>query len=99
MKRFTEFFKNDFLILEQIEFLDRTLFSKIISEEIAPSEAEVADLDIELSYRLNTLIDTIKSRVPGASLKLESIILIDETRVRLVLQINGKIAEDYYFNL
>jgi hypothetical protein len=32
MKRFTEFFKNDFLILEQIEFLDRTLFSKIISE-------------------------------------------------------------------
>ena len=57
------------------------------------------DLDIELSYRLNTLIDTIKSRVPGASLKLESITLIDETRVRLVLQINGKIAEDYYFNL
>ena len=49
MKRFTEFFKNDFLILEQIEFLDRTLFSKIISEQLAPSEAEIADLDIELS--------------------------------------------------
>jgi hypothetical protein len=49
MKRFTDFFKNDFLILEQIEFLDRTLFSKIISEELAPSEAEIADLDIELS--------------------------------------------------
>lgn len=49
MKRFVEFFKNDFLILEQIEYLDRTLFSKIISEELAPSEAEIADLDIELS--------------------------------------------------
>lgn len=49
MKRFTEFFKNDFLILEQIEFLDRTLFSKIISEQLAPSEAEITDLDIELS--------------------------------------------------
>ena len=49
MKRFTDFFKNDFLILEQIEFLDRTLFSKIISEELAPTETEVADLDIELS--------------------------------------------------
>jgi hypothetical protein len=49
MKRFTDFFKNDFLILEQIEFLDRTLFSKIISEELAPSETEIADLDIELS--------------------------------------------------
>lgn len=49
MKRFTDFFKNDFLILEQIEFLDRTLFSKIISEELAPSETEITDLDIELS--------------------------------------------------
>ena len=49
MKRFTDFFKNDFLILEQIEFLDRTLFSKIISEESAPTETEIADLDIELS--------------------------------------------------
>ncbi len=57
------------------------------------------DLEIELSYRLNTLIDTIKSRVPSASLKIDSITLIDETRVRLVLQINGRLAEDYYFDL
>ena len=57
------------------------------------------DLESELVYRLNSLIDTIKARVPAASLKLESITLIDETRVRLVLQINGRLAEDYYFNI
>lgn len=49
MKRFTEFFKNDFLLIEQIEYLDRTLFSKIISEQLAPSEEDITNLDIQLS--------------------------------------------------
>ena len=57
------------------------------------------DLDIEITYRLNSLIDLIKSRVPGIPLKIETISLIDETRVRLVLQINGRLAEDYYIDL
>lgn len=57
------------------------------------------DLEIELSYRLNSLIDMVKARVPNASLKIESITLIDETKVKLVLQINGRLAEDYYFDL
>ena len=49
MKKFTEFFKNDYLIIEQINYLDKTLFSKIISEELAPSEEDITNLDIELS--------------------------------------------------
>ena len=57
------------------------------------------ELDVEVSYRLNSLIDTIKSRVPGIPINIESIILIDETRVKLVLQVNGKLAEDYYIDL
>ena len=57
------------------------------------------ELDAEINYRLNALIDTIKSRVIGVPISIESIILIDETRVKLVLQINGKIAEDYYIDL
>ena len=57
------------------------------------------ELDVEISYRLNTLIDTIKSKVRNVPLSIESITLIDETRVKLVLQVNGKLAEDYYIDL
>lgn len=49
MKRFTDFFKKDFLVLESLEYTDRTLFKRIINEELTPSEADLADLDIELS--------------------------------------------------
>lgn len=49
MERFTEFFKQSFLLVESIEYTDRTLFRRIISEELTPSEKELADLDIELS--------------------------------------------------
>lgn len=49
MKSFTNFFKTDFLVLESLEYTDRTLFRRIINEELTPSETELADLDIELS--------------------------------------------------
>lgn len=49
MKSFTEFFNNSFLVLESIEYTDRTLFRKIINEELTPTEDEVTKLDIELS--------------------------------------------------
>ena len=56
------------------------------------------DLEIELSYRFNSLIDLIKSRV-RVPLSIESMTLIDETRVKLILRIDGRLAEDYYINL
>jgi RNA polymerase sigma factor (sigma-70 family) len=49
MERFTEFFNKEFLALEAIEYTDRTLFKRIISEELTPSEEDLANLDIELS--------------------------------------------------
>lgn len=57
------------------------------------------ELSGEISYRLNSLVDKIKSRVSGISLSIESIFLIDEETVKLVLQINGKLSEGYYINL
>lgn len=57
------------------------------------------ELSREISYRLNSLVDKIKSRVSGISLSVESIFLIDEETVKLVLQINGKLSEGYYINL
>lgn len=56
------------------------------------------DLESELIYRFNSLIDLIKTRV-RVPLSLESMTLIDETRVKLVLQIDGRLAEDYYIDL
>lgn len=56
------------------------------------------DLELELSYRFNSLIDLIKSRV-RVPLSIESMTLIDETRVKLILRIDGRLAEDYYINL
>lgn len=49
MERFTEFFKREYLTLESIEYLDKTLFRRIINEEFNATEQELADLDIELS--------------------------------------------------
>ena len=49
MDRFTKFFKKEFLALESLEYTDRTLFSRIISEELTPSDEEIAKLDIELN--------------------------------------------------
>lgn len=49
MKRFTEFFKEEYLVLESIEYVDRTLFTRIINEEFASDENELAKLDVELS--------------------------------------------------
>ena len=57
------------------------------------------ELENEIVYRLKSLIDTIKSQVPDVGLKIESITLINEEKVRLVLQINGKVAEEYYISL
>jgi RNA polymerase sigma factor (sigma-70 family) len=49
MLSFTKFFKETFLTVESILYTDRTLFSKIINEELTPSEAEISQLDIDLS--------------------------------------------------
>lgn len=49
MKLFTEFFKDDYLVLEGIEYLDKTLFRRIINEELTPTEDDLTKLDIELS--------------------------------------------------
>lgn len=49
MKKFTDFFKEEYLVLESIEYTDRTLFTRIINEEFASSEDELAKMDIELS--------------------------------------------------
>ena len=46
---FTEFFKKNYLIIEAIEYTDKTLFRRIVNEEFTPTEKELADLDIELS--------------------------------------------------
>ena len=49
MKSFTNFFKQNFLVFESIAYTDRTLFSRIVNEELTPSPEELANLDIELS--------------------------------------------------
>jgi len=49
MKKFTDFFKEEYLVLESIEYTDRTLFTRIINEEFASDEKELAKLDVELS--------------------------------------------------
>jgi RNA polymerase sigma factor (sigma-70 family) len=49
MKRFGEFFNETFLFLEDIEYTDKTLFTRIINEDITPSEDELTNFDIELS--------------------------------------------------
>lgn len=46
---FTEFLKNNYLIIEAIEYTDKTLFSRIVNEEFTPTEDELTKLDIELS--------------------------------------------------
>ena len=46
---FTEFLKQNYLILECLEYTDKTLFTKIINEELKPTDEELAQLDIELS--------------------------------------------------
>ena len=56
-------------------------------------------LEEEIVYRVDSLIDTIKSRLSGVSIAKESISLIDETKVKLVLRINGKLSDEYYINL
>ena len=35
--------------MESLEYLDRTLFTRIINEEFTPTEQELTDLDVELS--------------------------------------------------
>ena len=64
-------------------------FTNVMKDELKP----------EISYRLTSLIDTIKRRVPGVPISIESIVFIDETRVRLILQVDGKLAEEYYIDL
>lgn len=49
MKSFSEFFTQRYVVLESLEYLDKTLFRRIINEELTPSEEDVAKLDIELS--------------------------------------------------
>lgn len=56
-------------------------------------------LEEEIIYRVDSLIDTIKSRLTGVSIVKESITLIDETRVKIVLKINGKSSDEYFINL
>ena len=46
---FTEFLKNNYLIIEAIEYTDKTLFSRIVNEEFTPTEDELTKLDNELS--------------------------------------------------
>ena len=57
------------------------------------------ELQSEIRYMSKSLVEIIKSRLPGISLVIESIFLIDEQRVKLVLQVNGKLAEEYYIDL
>lgn len=57
------------------------------------------ELKSEIRYMSKSLVETIKSRLSGVSLEIESISLIDEQRVRLVLQVDGKLAEEYYIDL
>ena len=49
LKSVNWFFKKNYLIIEAIEYTDRTLFRRIVNEEFTPTEKELADLDIELS--------------------------------------------------
>lgn len=49
MEKFTSFFKKEYLTLESLEYLDKTLFKRIINEEFASTEQELANLDVELS--------------------------------------------------
>ena len=57
------------------------------------------ELASRIRFLSTSLVDTIKSRLSGISLEIESISLIDEQRVRLVLQVDGKLAEEYYIDL
>lgn len=49
MQKFRDFLKQDILILEGIYYTDRTLFRRIVNEELTPSEEELTKLDVELS--------------------------------------------------
>lgn len=57
------------------------------------------DLEGEISYRINSLVDKIKSRVPGVAIGIDSISLIDEQRIRLVLRVNGVATDNYFIDL
>lgn len=56
-------------------------------------------LESEIRYRVNSLVEKIKTRVPGILLEVVSITLTDEQNVKLVLSVNGKYAERYLINI
>lgn len=57
------------------------------------------DLEREIVYRLNSLVERIKSHIPSVPISAESIQLIDEQRVRVILKINGSLYDGLEINL
>jgi RNA polymerase sigma factor (sigma-70 family) len=49
LKPFGKFFKETFLAVESILYTDRTLFARILNEELTPTEAEISQLDVDLA--------------------------------------------------
>ena len=56
-------------------------------------------LESEIMYRVRSLVENIKSKMSGMIIEIESVVLIDETRVKVILSVENKIAGEYYVDI
>ena len=57
------------------------------------------DLEREIVYRVNSLVERIKTHIPSVPISAESIRLIDEQRVHVILKVNGSLYDGLDINL
>ena len=51
MKSFIQFFNEEYIVLEDIQYMDKTVYKKIVSESFNGNDAEVEKLNVELSNK------------------------------------------------
>lgn len=58
-----------------------------------------SELGLEITSRINRLIDKISEKFQNINIEVKSLSLIDEETIDLVLNINGIISDDIYINI
>lgn len=51
MKSFIQFFNEEYIVLEDIQYMDKTVYKKIVSESFNDNDAEIEKLNVEFSNK------------------------------------------------